>query len=78
MSAPTMPVPSVTKRPKTISLTFEKVYALRSTYQCPSCTVVFIMGGPTSKNVVRFICTNCGQELIVGRVIDRIEGREEV
>jgi len=57
----------VTKKPKICIVNYYKIpieESYRSEYTCPSCHITYYNGGP-HKNVTRFKCENCGQELIV-------------
>jgi predicted RNA-binding Zn-ribbon protein involved in translation (DUF1610 family) len=58
-----MMVVKATKKPKYIEVRRQVIEAYITSYQCPSCKVIFEGGGP-ARNVVRFRCS-CGQELIV-------------
>jgi hypothetical protein len=53
----------ITKKPKRVNIKWQEVINHISSYQCPSCLVIYSGGGP-SQNTTRFIC-RCGQELIV-------------
>jgi len=60
---------AVTKRPKKVIVTLREVTKTVSGYNCPSCTLNLI-GGGISKNVSRFKCEQCGQELIVDKFVN--------
>jgi len=55
-------IKKITKRPKTIKVTYEEIKSFISKYACPSCGGIF--HGFVEKNVHRFRC-KCGQLLIV-------------
>lgn len=54
----------ITNKPKKIKVIYHEYKTYYTEYTCPSCHITFKNGGPR-KNVTRFKCEECGQELIV-------------
>ena len=54
----------ITKRAKKVTVKHIQTEGYYTEYTCPSCNITFKGGGP-DKNVLRFVCKGCGQELIV-------------
>ena len=54
------------KRAKRTVVHYTIIKTTYSTYDCPHCKVK-IQGAGISKNVTRFLCIKCGNEIKIGR-----------
>ena len=53
-----------TKRAKPIKIYWQKVTAFKATYKCPTCKVNY-EDNTINSYIIRFKCSQCGQELII-------------
>ena len=52
------------KRPKKTKVQYNRVTEYYSSYKCPHCKT-YHKGAGISRNVTRFLCLSCGEEIIV-------------
>jgi transposase-like protein len=52
------------KRARKVRVVYRELTQLISEYKCPFCKVYFV-GAGINKNILRFKCEKCGNELIV-------------
>lgn len=57
------------KKAKSAKVEFKEIPCIRivAHYQCPSCKT-FHEDGTIDKNIIRFRCSHCGQEIIIEEV----------